>query len=95
MNKDIETTIKALKKNNFDVIYAEKAEDVPDIILKLIPEDATIEMAGSMSVNQTGIMKKLRERGNKGPRFPSQEPLKALHLNPRKERMYSWSAPMR
>ena len=84
MNKDIETTIKALKKNNFDVIYAEKAEDVPDIILKLIPEDATIEMAGSMSVNQTGIMKKLRERGNKGPAFPEPGAFKGPSLEPQK-----------
>ena len=66
MNQDIETTIKALKKNNFNVEYSEKAEDVADIVLKLIPEDATLEMAGSMSVNQTGIKDLLIKRGNKG-----------------------------
>lgn len=41
MNKDIETTINALKKNNFNVEYAENAEDVTDIILKLIPTPGT------------------------------------------------------
>lgn len=70
MNKDVETTINALKKNNFNVEYAEKAEDVTDIILKLIPKDATLEMAGSMSVNQLGVMEKLGERGNTGPGIP-------------------------
>jgi len=70
MNKDIETTINALKKNNFNVEYAEKSEDIPGIILKLVPQDATIEMAGSMSVNQIKVMERLMERGNKGPAFP-------------------------
>ena len=66
MNKDIETTINALKKNHFNVEYAEKAENVADIILKIIPEDAVLEIAGSMSVKQTGVEKLLIERGNKG-----------------------------
>ena len=66
MNKDIETTINALKKNNFNVEYAEKADDIADIVLNLIPEDATLEMAGSMSVNQSGTKDRLIERGNKG-----------------------------
>ena len=66
MNKDIETTLSALKKNYFNVEYAEKAEDVADIILKIIPENAVLEMAGSMSVKQTGVEKMLIERGNKG-----------------------------
>lgn len=70
MNKDIETTIKALKKNHFDVEYCEKAEEVNDIILRLIPVDATLEMAGSMSVNQLKVIEKLRARGNRGPGIP-------------------------
>lgn len=82
MNKDIETTINALKKNNFNVEYVEKADDVPDIILKLIPENATIEMAGSMSVNQIGVMKKLEERGNTGPGIPKPGAIIAPSLEP-------------
>lgn len=66
MNKEIETAVNALKKNHFSVEYAEKAEDVADIILNLIPEDATLEMAGSMSVGQTGVKDLLIKRGNKG-----------------------------
>ncbi len=66
MNPDIEKTFNSLKKNNFTVRYAEKAEDVADIILELIPENATLEMAGSISVDQTGVKKLLIERGNGG-----------------------------
>ena len=84
MNKDIETTINALKKNNFNVEYAEKAKDVPDIILGLIPADATIEMAGSMSVNQVRVLEKLQDRGNKGPAFPEPGSFKGPSLEPQK-----------
>jgi hypothetical protein len=84
MNKDIETTINALKKNNFNVEYAEKAKDVTDIVLRLIPEDATIEMAGSTSVNQIGAMKKLGERGNRGPAIPEPGAIMRPSLEPAK-----------
>ena len=71
MNKEIETVINALKLNNFDpVIYVEKAKDAVPIILDMIPVDATIEMAGSVSVSQLGILDMLRQRGNKGMDFP-------------------------
>jgi hypothetical protein len=70
MNKEIETTISALKSNNFNVEYAENVKDVTDIILKLIPEDASIELAGSTSVAQLRVMEKLEERGNRWPGFP-------------------------
>jgi hypothetical protein len=68
---EIETVIKALQLNNFrPVIYVEKAKDAVPIILEMIPRDATIEMAGSVSVAQLGILDLLRQRGNKGLEFP-------------------------
>jgi hypothetical protein len=82
MNKEIETTIDALKSNNFNVEYAEKAENVVDIILKLIPEDASIELAGSTSVGQLRVMEKLEDRGNKGPMFPEPGSTKRPELAP-------------
>ncbi len=71
---EIETVINALRQNNFDpVIYAEKAGDAVPIILDMIPLDASIEMAGSASVSQLGILDMLRQRGNKGLEFPNPE----------------------
>ncbi len=68
---EIETVVRALKLNNFDpVIYVEKAKDAIPIILDMIPADASIEMAGSISVAQLGILDLLRKRGNKGLDFP-------------------------
>jgi len=66
MDPNIEKTFNSLKKNNFNVEYVEKAEDVAEIILKLIPADASLEMAGGMSVDQVGVKKSLIERGNEG-----------------------------
>ncbi len=69
-NKHIETVINALKLNNFNpVIYVEKAKDAVPVILDMIPPEARIEMAGSISVSQLGIMDLLRKRGNKGLDF--------------------------
>jgi hypothetical protein len=66
MDPNMEKTFDSLKKNNFRVEYVEKAADVAEIILKLIPEDASLELAGSISVDQIGVKKLLIERGNEG-----------------------------
>jgi len=70
---DIETAVKSLKSNNFKVEYVERAKDAVPIILNAIPSDASMEMAGSVSVGQLGLLDLLRERGNKGLQFPKPE----------------------
>ena len=80
MEPKLEKTFDSLKKNHFDVEYAEKAEDVADIILRLIPEDASLEMAGSISVDQIGVKKLLIDRGNKGL-VPDQEGFDPFAVN--------------
>jgi hypothetical protein len=68
---DIETVVKSLKANNFNPVeYVEKAKDAIPIIMSLIPADASIEMAGSISVAQLGILDMLKRRGNKGLDLP-------------------------
>ena len=69
--KEMERVIEALKLNNYDpVIYVDKAADAVPIILDMIPPDASLEMAGAVSVSQLGILDLLRKRGNKGLEFP-------------------------
>lgn len=69
--KEMESVIRALKLNNYNpVIYVDKAKDAVPLILDMIPADASIEMAGAVSVSQLGIMDLLRKRGNKGLDFP-------------------------
>jgi hypothetical protein len=69
--QEMESVIKALKCNNYDpVLYVDKAKDAVPLILEMIPADASIEMAGAVSVMQLGLLDRLRERGNKGMEFP-------------------------
>ncbi|MBN1569662.1 MAG: lactate utilization protein [Acidobacteria bacterium] len=69
--QEMERVIKALKLNNYNpVLYVDKAKDAVPIILDMIPADASIEMAGAVSVSQLGIQDLLRKRGNKGMEFP-------------------------
>jgi len=70
IESSIEAVIKALEGNNFKVQYVEKAADAVPVILDMIPKDARIEMAGSTSVMQMGLLDRLRERGNQGMEFP-------------------------
>jgi len=67
---DIETVVKSLRANNFKVEYVDSAKDAIPIVLNAIPVDASIEMAGSVSVGQLGLLDMLRQRGNKGLDFP-------------------------
>jgi hypothetical protein len=71
--RNIETVVKSLKKNNFKVEYFERTQDAIPVILDLIPADASIEMAGSVSVGQLGLFDMLRKRGNKGLDFSDPE----------------------
>ena len=66
---DVRTVEKALKANNFNVRYLDKAEDAIPLVLDLIPTDASLEMAGSMSVVQMGLQDALRKRRNPGFEF--------------------------
>jgi hypothetical protein len=67
---DAEQVVKSLRANNFKAEYVERAQDAIPIVLNAIPADASIEMAGSVSVAQLGLLDLLRERGNKGLEFP-------------------------
>ena len=65
ISKDIEITLKALKANGFDVEFVETADAATKLVLNMIPAEATVGIAGSTSVRQTGLATLLRERGAK------------------------------
>ncbi|MDI9612200.1 MAG: lactate utilization protein [Acidobacteriota bacterium] len=68
----LDIAAKALKHNGFDpVICVEKAANAIPVILDWIERDAWLEMAGSVSVRQLGLLDLLRERGNPGLDFPA------------------------
>jgi hypothetical protein len=68
---DIEKVMKSLKANRFNqVVHCATSAEAVKIILDMIPADASLEMAGSMSVSQTGLLDLLKKRGNKGLDMP-------------------------
>jgi hypothetical protein len=74
---EMQTVIKSLKANNFNhVEYVDKAADAVPLILDMIPQGASIEMAGSVSVSQLGLLDELRKRGNMSSSFPDPEDMR-------------------
>jgi len=51
----VERTIKALKKNNFDARFFPKASDALEELWKMIPEGAKVGIGGSVTLNQIGF----------------------------------------
>jgi len=51
----VERTIKALKKNNFEAQFVEKAAHAVREIFDMIPDGATVGVGGSMTLTQIGF----------------------------------------
>ena len=51
----VERTMKALRKNNFDAQFVAKATDAVGVIFKMIPDGVTVGVGGSMTLNQIGF----------------------------------------
>ncbi|HUJ89522.1 MAG TPA: lactate utilization protein [Syntrophorhabdales bacterium] len=51
----VERTLKALRKNNFDAQFVAKATDAAGVIFKMIPDGSTVGVGGSMTLNQIGF----------------------------------------
>ena len=54
----VERTIKALKKNNFDARFFPKASEALEELWKMIPEGASVGIGGSVTLNQIGFFAK-------------------------------------
>ena len=55
MNKRIEKVLKAVERNNMKGIYAEKTEDIPDIVRNMLFDGCVITAGGSMSLKESGV----------------------------------------
>jgi hypothetical protein len=58
----VERTLKALRKNNFDARFAPGASDALEEIFKMIPEGATVGTGGSVTLMQIGFMEEVARR---------------------------------
>lgn len=64
MNKDIEILIKNLSKRNMNGYFVYDRNNAVEKALELIPENSTIGFGGSVTLEQIGILEKLRTNAN-------------------------------
>jgi hypothetical protein len=60
--KQVERTINALKKNNFEAIFVPDSKGALGEVMKQIPDGATVGVGGSVTLTQTGILEALGKR---------------------------------
>ena len=62
--KQIEKTVEKLRRNRFDAMLVGTIEEAVKKILAIVPVQAIVGVANSVTIRQLGIVKKLQERGN-------------------------------
>lgn len=60
VEKRIERTMENLRKNNMQVYYVEKKEDVQSLVETLLQEGDTVSVGGSISLAECGVMELLQ-----------------------------------
>ena len=60
MQKRIERTIEALRRNRMEACYAERAADVPGLVESLLREGDTVAAGGSVTLAEAGVLELLR-----------------------------------
>jgi hypothetical protein len=63
-NGQLSTVVEHLRRNRFNVSFAENANVAKDKVLEEIPFDATISVANSVTIRQIGVLEALQKRGN-------------------------------
>ncbi|MBS3917420.1 MAG: lactate utilization protein [Deltaproteobacteria bacterium] len=64
--KQVERTINALKKNNFEAVFVPDSKSACEEVMKQIPDGATVGVGGSVTLGQIGLLEAL---GNRKIRF--------------------------
>jgi hypothetical protein len=60
--KQVERTIDALKKNNFEALFVLDSKAAVEEVMKRIPDGATVGIGGSVTLTQIGLMDALGKR---------------------------------
>lgn len=60
--KQVERTINALKKNNFEAFYVPDSKAALEEVMKRIPDGSTVGVGGSVTLGQIGLMDALKNR---------------------------------
>lgn len=65
MDEKVLKTMESLKRNNFKARYFESSKEAVEYLVSVIPNEVSVGIGGSMTVNSIGIVEKLKDRGNK------------------------------
>jgi hypothetical protein len=60
--KQVERTIQALKKNNFEALFVPDGKAAFEEAMKRIPDGSTVAVGGSMTLGQVGLLEGLEKR---------------------------------
>ena len=60
--KQVERTINALKKNNFEAVFVPDSKSACEEVMKQIPDGATVGVGGSITLTQIGLLDGLGNR---------------------------------
>jgi hypothetical protein len=60
--KQVERTIQALKKNNFEALFVPEAKAAFEEVMNHIPDGATVGVGGSVTLTQLGLPEALEKR---------------------------------
>lgn len=60
--KQVERTIQALKKNNFEALYVLDSKAALEEVMKQIPDGANVGLGGSVTLGQIGLLDALKNR---------------------------------
>ena len=60
--KQVERTIHALKKNNFEALFVPDAKAALEEVMRRIPDGATVGVGGSVTLSQIGLLDALGKR---------------------------------
>jgi hypothetical protein len=60
--KQVERTIQALKKNNFEGLYVSDSKAALEEVMKRIPDGASVGIGGSITLAQIGLVDALKSR---------------------------------
>ena len=61
-DKQVERTINALKKNNFEALFVSDGKAAFEEVMKRISDGATVGIGGSVTLNQIGLLDALKNR---------------------------------
>ena len=60
--KQVDRTIKALEKNNFEALFVPNSKAASEEVMKRIPDGATVGVGGSATLAQIGLLDALEKR---------------------------------